>query len=144
MMKQQWNDLELAEYWRLSPDEWGFLPTRATHSRLGFAILLKFFLMEGRFPASRKEVPSPAANYVAAQLEISPQMWLDYDFRGRSGVRHRSRIRSLLGFRPARGNPNIRATSRKSSFDKCLYGEPSFHIQFEASIRIDVLGHQWT
>jgi TnpA family transposase len=101
MMKQQWNDLELAEYWRLSPDEWGFLPNRATHSQLGFAILLKFFLMEGRFPASRKEVPSPAADYVAAQLGISPQMWLDYDFRGRSGVRHRSRIRSLLGFRPA-------------------------------------------
>jgi AraC-like DNA-binding protein len=41
---------------------------------------------------------------------------------------------------PDRGNPNIRATSRKSSLD----GEPSFHIQFEASIRIDVLSHQWT
>jgi len=44
----------------------------------------------------------------------------------------------------ARGNTNIRAISRKSSFDKGLYGEPIFHIQFEASIRIDVLGHQWT
>lgn len=42
------------------------------------------------------------------------------------------------------GNTNIRAISRKSSFDKGLYGEPIFHIQFEASIRIDVLGHQWT
>ena len=29
------------------------------------------------------------------------------------------------------GWPNIRATSRKSSFDKSLYGQSSFHIRSE-------------
>ena len=127
-MKQQWNDLELAEYWRLSSNEWGFLPNRVNHNRLGVAILLKFFLMEGRFPASRKEVPSAAVDYMAAQLGVSPQRWFDYDFRGRSGERHRSRIRSLLGFRPA----TIEDTKRIHAWllEECLpLDQKSEHLQ---------------
>ena len=44
--------------------------------------------MERRFPASRKEMPSADVDSMAAQLGISPQMWVDDDFKGRSGARH--------------------------------------------------------
>ena len=49
-MKQYWDDLALAEHWSLGDDELPLLDNRTESSRLGFAVLLKFFQLEGRFP----------------------------------------------------------------------------------------------
>ena len=53
-MKRQWETEELIEQFTLMPSELEVLPEEKTnamaHNRLGFAVLLKFFQNEGRFP----------------------------------------------------------------------------------------------
>ena len=55
-MKRQWETEELIEQFMLMPSELALLPdeiTNATaHNRLGFAVLLKFFQVEGRFSSA--------------------------------------------------------------------------------------------
>jgi len=51
-MKRRWNPTELDAYWSLTPDESVQLRTKTGATRLGFALLLKSFLLEGRFPTT--------------------------------------------------------------------------------------------
>lgn len=99
-MKQHWDDLALAEHWSLSDDELPLLDNRTESNRLGFAVLLKFFQLEGRFPRSRREVPADSVQYLAKQLTIAPEAFDDFDLTGRNSERLRGQIRALLGFRP--------------------------------------------
>jgi len=98
-VKQHWDDLALAEHWSLGDDELPLLDNRTESSRLGFAVLLKFFRLEARFPRSRREVPAEGVQYLAKQLTIAPEMFGDFDLTGRSSERLRGQIRTLLGFR---------------------------------------------
>ena len=100
-MKQCWSTSELAESWTLSDDEKQLSDQRTQQGRLGLAVLLKFFQVEGRFPHYHKEVPMPAVGYVAEQLEVLPAVWFDYPLKGRSGSRDREQLRAFLGFRQA-------------------------------------------
>ena len=70
-------------------------------SRLAFAVLLKFFQHQGRFPKSTHEVPRAVVEHLASQLEAAPARWNEYDRDGRTSKSHRSEIRKLLGFREA-------------------------------------------
>ncbi len=97
-MKRHWDEQELAEYWSLRHDEFKLLRNRTERSRIGFAVLLKFFQIEGRFPSSRKEVPAVALDYLGDQLEVSRKAFSEYEFAGRSSKRDREQIRSVLGF----------------------------------------------
>ena len=83
-MKRHWDEHELGEHWSLSHDEFDLLAKRTDRSRLGFAVLLKFFQVEGRFPNDRKEIPTAALNYLAAQFDVSREAFSQYDLRGRS------------------------------------------------------------
>ncbi|MGB5831032.1 MAG: hypothetical protein WBG92_03460 [Thiohalocapsa sp.] len=49
-MKQRWDDQALAERWSLIDNERSLLDNRTESSRLGCAVLLEFFQLEGRFP----------------------------------------------------------------------------------------------
>ncbi len=98
-MKRHWDEQELAEHWSLTHDEFELLRNRTERSRIGFAVLLKFFQVEGWFPSDRKEVPAVALDYLGDQLEVSSKAFSEYDWSGRSGKRDREQIRSLLGFR---------------------------------------------
>jgi hypothetical protein len=53
-MKQDWHPDELAQHWTLSDDERELLANKADATRLGFAVLLKTFQFEGRFPDSAR------------------------------------------------------------------------------------------
>jgi Domain of unknown function (DUF4158) len=98
-MKRHWDEQELAEHWSLTQAEFELLRNRTDRSRFGFAALLKFFQVEGRFPSSSKEVPTAALDYLADQLGLSRDGFAEYDLSGRSGERDRAQIRSLVGFR---------------------------------------------
>lgn len=100
-MKRHWDEHELGERWSLTHDEFEPLRNRTERSRLGFAALLKFFQLEGRFPTDRREVPAVALDYVANQVETSRDAFSEYDLAGRSCERDRAQIRTLLGFRPS-------------------------------------------
>lgn len=44
------------EEWLILPEEERLLTNRTPHGRLGFAVLLKFFQIKGRFPDHKGEV----------------------------------------------------------------------------------------
>lgn len=99
-MKRNWSDEELTDQWSLSSDELALLPNRLGYNRFGFAVQLKFFEIEGRFPRSPREVPAAALRYLASQLGLSINVFQKYDWRGRARKDHRAAIRAYLGFRP--------------------------------------------
>lgn len=99
-MKRRWSDLELDEHFTLIADELALLTSTTDHNRLGFAVLLKCFEYEGRFPPNRASVSNDLVAYLAKQLNVSPKVFDQYDWGGPSIRQHRARIRQWLGFRP--------------------------------------------
>ncbi|CAL9347212.1 Tn3 family transposase ISNpu13 [Streptomyces sp. enrichment culture] len=68
-------------------------------TRLGFALLLKFFEVEARFPESAQEVPTAAVEYIAQQVKVPAEAWADYDWQSKAIQRHRGEIRAAYRFR---------------------------------------------
>jgi TnpA family transposase len=100
-MKRDWHPDELIEHWTLTPGEKQQTLSKREPSRLGFAVLLKFFQHQGRFPKSAREVPKAVVDHLASQLEVAPARWNEYDPGNRTSKSHRSEIRKLHGFREA-------------------------------------------
>ena len=98
-MKRQWDTVELVENFTLLPSEMALLENKSEENRLGFAVLLKFFQYEARFPRSKQEVPKLVVSYVAKLLGVSPRLFKKYEWVGRTFERHRASIREFLGFR---------------------------------------------
>ncbi len=69
-MKRDWQADELAEQWTLLPVERELLANKCGATRLGFAVLLKFFQCEARFPQSRQEVPLSVVAFLAKQVDV--------------------------------------------------------------------------
>jgi Domain of unknown function (DUF4158) len=69
------------------------------HSRLGFALLLKFFEQEARFPRDAAELPARVVDYVAAQVKVGADQLAKYLWSGRTIEYHRAQVRDALGFR---------------------------------------------
>lgn len=72
----------------------------AGENQLGFAVYLKFFQNEGRFPYSHQEIPQMVIDCLAASLRLSSSLFSHYIPLNRSNKRHRAKIRTFLGFRP--------------------------------------------
>lgn len=72
---------------------------KATRSRLGFALQLKFYQHTGRFLERLSDLPEEAADELAEQLVTSAADLQDYGWRGRSGQHHRQAILAFLGVR---------------------------------------------
>ena len=98
-MKRDWTGEELILHWTLQPDEWNLLSNKTAVTRLGFAILLKFFQLMGYFPHQADEVSTAVVEYVGQQLSVSLTLWPAYKWQGRTIEYHRAEIRFLLGFR---------------------------------------------
>lgn len=104
-MKRGWTEEELVGRWTLFPDELALLSNKAGHTRLGFAVMLRFFVGEGRFPRDKHEVPADVLRFVGEQVgsgpDAGPEGWLRYDWGGRAIKYHRAEIRRFFGFREA-------------------------------------------
>lgn len=98
-MKRQWEHEELIEHWTLHTGERALLGNKTGATRLGFAVLLKFFQREGRFPSFKNEVPGIVIAFVATQVGVAPEAYLRYDWQGRQIKEHRAQIREALEFR---------------------------------------------
>ena len=98
-MKRNWIENELSENWSLSPEERGRLLKKHETTRLGFALLLRFFQVERRFPSSPKEIPKVVIPFMAQQLGCSPLDLNFYPWEGATIKRHRAEIREWCGFR---------------------------------------------
>jgi TnpA family transposase len=81
------------------PEEMVLLENKSEDNSLGFAVLLKFFQMEARYPRSKQEVPKQVVSYIAQLLGVSSKLFKEYSFSGRTFERHRAEIRSFLGWK---------------------------------------------
>ena len=98
-MAPRWELDELIEHFTLLPDEVELCGDRSGASRLGFALLLKYFTQAGRFPAGRSELADEMVEFVASQVKVPPSELGFYDWAGRTIKRHRAEVRRALGFR---------------------------------------------
>lgn len=90
---------ELIDAWTLVGNEPELIGGKRGPTRLGFAILLRFYTERGRFPRGRAEVPDEAVEYVARQVGVERTEIAFYDWSGRTIEYHRAQIRQALGFR---------------------------------------------
>lgn len=93
------DDDELIEHWTLVRDELGQVAGKRGPTRLGFALLLRFFTRHGRFPRGRGELPDEAVAYIARQVGVPATDLAFYEWDGRTVDYHRAQIRTFLGFR---------------------------------------------
>jgi len=83
----------------LLDDEQELLAGKRGPTRLGFALLLKFYTRLGRFPRGRGELPDEAVAFVARQVGVDPAEVGFYEWSGSTIAYHRAQIRAHLGFR---------------------------------------------
>lgn len=97
-MRQDWEPEDPIEVWTLLADDMKLVWNKSGTTWLGFALLLKFFEMEARFPESASEVPAAAVEYGAQQVKAPAEVWGAYDWHGDQTKRHRKEIRAAYGF----------------------------------------------
>jgi hypothetical protein len=98
-MKQDWHPDELAQHWTLSPDEQELLSHKTGATRLRFAVLLKAFQYDGRFPERRDDAAGSIVAHLASQTGVPPEAYLDGDWSERTQRHQRAQIREHCGFR---------------------------------------------
>ncbi|MCZ0845737.1 DUF4158 domain-containing protein, partial [Brevibacillus laterosporus] len=64
-MKRNWNEDELLEHFGIVPIERKLIGNKTGPSRLGFAVLLKYFQQEARFPTKKQDIPKVIVDFVA-------------------------------------------------------------------------------
>jgi Domain of unknown function (DUF4158) len=98
-LKRNWELDELIDHFILMPDEQALIQLKRGNSKLGFAVMFKFFQYEARFPHTKSEIPKTVIEYIAKQLEMNPDVFSEYDWTGRTITYHRTEIRTYFGFR---------------------------------------------
>ena len=68
-------------------------------TKLGSAVLLKFFQLHGYFPAKTSDIPLEIVMVLADQLGVSDKLFRQYDITDRSSRYHKASIMDHLGFR---------------------------------------------
>lgn len=100
-MRRNWTEEDLTADWHILPHEQKLIGIKRGATRLGFAVLLKFFQLEGRFPSGPQEIPAEVVRFVASEVGVDRSAWKEYPWQGRSVEYHRASIRTHLGFREA-------------------------------------------
>lgn len=100
-MREDWEPEDLVAVWTLVENDRALMVNKAGPTRLGFALLLKFFEVEGRFPEGPDELPAAVVEYVGRQVNVDPAVFGAYDWSGRAIKYHRAQIRKEFGFREA-------------------------------------------
>lgn len=100
-MRQDWTLEQLADEWTLEEGDRKLLGNKSGATRLGFALLLKFFQIEGRIPTYAEEIPAAAVEFVADQVNVDRALFTKYAWTGRTIEYHRHQIRDKYGTHPA-------------------------------------------
>jgi Domain of unknown function (DUF4158) len=98
-MQQDWHPDELAQHWTLSSDEQELLSHKTGATRLRFAVLLKAFQGDGRFPDRREDVAASIVAHLASQTGVPPEAYFEGEWSERTQRHQRAQIREHCGFR---------------------------------------------
>ena len=90
---------ELVEHWTVLGDEEDLVSGKRGATRLGFALILKFYTLHGRFPRGRAEFPREVVGHVARQVGVAAEQFAGYAWSGSTFDYHKKQIRDHLGFR---------------------------------------------
>jgi len=127
-MPRHWSEQALETYWSFSSDELALIPNRDASSRLGVATSLKFFQLEGFFPASAHDIPSVAIGHMAKLLDVDPKAISNYDWQGRTGTRYRRRLRTAMGIRASTAE-DFKAVEAWRRTDRVPWDHDARHLQ---------------
>ncbi|MGW3471039.1 DUF4158 domain-containing protein [Saccharopolyspora sp. NPDC000995] len=83
---------------------WRLLGNKSGATRLGFALVLKYFEIEGEFPRYSEQVPAAAVEFMAGLVKVDSAEFGKYSFDNRAAKYHRGQIPGGAGFRPATGD----------------------------------------
>jgi hypothetical protein len=100
-VRAEWELDELIGAWTPVEDDWKLIGNKTGATRLGFTVLLKFYVIEGRSPAYPEEVPPATVEYVASLVKVDAALFAKYSWRGRTIEYHRAQIRTVFGTRAA-------------------------------------------
>ena len=90
---------DLVAAWTLVAADWALIGNKTGATRLGFALVLKFFEREARFPRGPSEFDETVVGVVARQVRVRVEEFADYGWGDRTGRAHRAQIRGAFGFR---------------------------------------------
>jgi hypothetical protein len=110
-VRREWAPEDLIACWTLVEDDWDLVGNKAGATRLGFALLLKFVEVEGRFPRHAGELPRQVVDYLAEQVKVAPARLAEYAWTGRTIEYHRAQIRHALSFRECTVDDETRLTA---------------------------------
>ena len=79
-MQAEWEPDELIDAWTLTGNDWDLIANKAGVTRLGFAVMLKFYEIEGRFPAYPQEVPPAAVSDLGSLVKVDPALFAKYSW----------------------------------------------------------------
>jgi hypothetical protein len=79
-MKRLWTNDDLITQWTLQPSELVLVEHKEGANRLGLALLLKYFQIDGRFPRQKHDVPVAAIAFVARELDVPIDLYPAYDW----------------------------------------------------------------
>jgi Domain of unknown function (DUF4158) len=100
VMRREKEPEDLVGSWTLvEQDQKELVAYKRGATRLGFALMLKFFEIEARLPRHPNEFAPAVIAYVARQVEVEPTELGDYAWTGSTAEYHRSQIRRAMGFR---------------------------------------------
>lgn len=83
----------------LDSEELSLIYKKKPQTQLAFALMLKFFRIENKFPSSIQDISTKLIEEVSNQLNMPKQFTEKFDWNGRSSERFRSEIRDYLGYR---------------------------------------------
>jgi len=90
-VRREWEPEDLVACWTLvEHDERELVAYKRGATRLGFALMLKFFEIDARFPRHAGEYPPAAVDYVARQIGVDPGELVNYEWSGRTFEYHRA------------------------------------------------------
>src|ERR1051326_4555333 len=90
---------ELVEHWTVLDEEQHLIAGKRGATRLGFALLLKFYTRHGRFPRDRSEFPCEVVDHLGRQTGVPAAEFELYEWSGSTFFYHKRQIREHLGFR---------------------------------------------
>ncbi|MBN1468276.1 MAG: DUF4158 domain-containing protein, partial [Fusobacteriaceae bacterium] len=103
-MKKTFSHDELVDNFSLSIQEFKLLKNKAGATRLGFAVMLKFFQNELKFPDSKSEIPKAIIKFISEQIDVKYEDFNDYKWNSRSIKYHRKQIREFFDYKEISAN----------------------------------------
>jgi hypothetical protein len=129
-MQKDWPPDELVRHWSLSQDEHDLLGESGP-ARLNFAILLKAFQLDGRFPERRSDIAQSVVAFVSRQIGVPPEIYLQQDWSDRTQRIQRAQAREYCGFHVFRGEDE--ATFVEWASERVVNPNPDAEVLKEAA-----------